>query len=196
MQKIKRPILLTPSAVLGLLIFALAVAAGKPAAAQFSDTWEFLKAVKEKDYVEMRTRLVRGANVNGKDADGFPAIVIAADGRDLRLIGFLLEQGAYVNGSTDKASETALMRASERGALDVVRFLLNRGADPDLEDRRGETALMKAARARKKDAVRILIDAGADVDQADYTGKTALAYAREARARTVERLLEDAGARY
>ena len=59
----------------GIIISALALLmiATSPGQAQFSDTWEFFNALEEVDYLEMRTRLTRGANINSRNEDGLSA---------------------------------------------------------------------------------------------------------------------------
>ncbi|MCG8504534.1 MAG: ankyrin repeat domain-containing protein [Sphingomonadales bacterium] len=177
-----------------LMAGALAVAFAGPAAAQFSDTWEFMEAVEKRDYREMRSRLFKGANINARNSDGLPSIVVAAEAGDLELARFLVGQGANVNATTEGRGETAVMRAAELGRDAMLRYLLENGADFDREDRGGETPLMKAAKARQEDAAEILIEAGADALLEDYTGRTALQFAEEARARGIIRLLEGLGA--
>lgn len=144
----------------------------------------------------MRSRLSKGANVNRKNSDGFPAIVIAADKRNKQLIEFLLDHGARIDAPSDGRGETALMRRVTVGDSETVTTLLAAGADPNLADKSGITSLMRAAQGRKARIVKLLLDNGADVDRADYTGKTALGYARDAKARRVVRVLEEAGARF
>ena len=167
-----------------------------PSQAQFSDSWEFLKAVEEVDYREMRNRIFKGANVNRKNKDGLPAMVIAADKGDKELIRFLLDQGVKIDATTKDRGETAAMRRASVGDLDTLNLLMELGANINLQDRSGLTALMRAARSRKQRIVKKLLDGGADFSRADYTGKSALGYARDVRARRVIKLLEDAGAQF
>ncbi|MCH8861914.1 MAG: ankyrin repeat domain-containing protein [Proteobacteria bacterium] len=181
---------------IALAVWTVSAVFSAPSQAQFSDTWEFLKAVEEVDYLEMRNRIFKGANVNRKNSDGFPAIVIAAEKRNQKLIKFLLDQGVKINATTTERKETALMRRAEVGDFETLSQLLDLGADVDLRDKSGVTALMRAARNRKQRVVRRLLEAGAAVDATDFTGKSALGYARDARARRVVRLLEEAGARF
>lgn len=182
--------------IIALAVWLVSAVYSAPSQAQFSDTWEFLKAVDEVDYREMRNRIFKGANVNRKNGDGFPAMVIAADKRNRELINFLLEQGVKVDATTEQRGETALMRRAEVGDFETIALLLESGADPSLQDKSGLTALMRAARSRKPRVVKQLLEAGAGFDQADFTGKSALGYARDVRARRVIRLLEEAGARF
>lgn len=66
--------------------------------------------------------------------------------------------------------ETALIRASDEGWLDIVKLLLKYGADPDLLDGRGFTALMHAAIGEELEIAKILIENGANVDVRSYNG--------------------------
>lgn len=180
--------------VIALAVWLASAVFAAPSYAQFSDTWEFMKAVDEVDYREMRNRIFKGANVNSRNGDGLPAIVIAADKGDRALIKFLLDQGAKINAVTESRGETALMRRAGAGDLDTISVLLEFGADPNLQDRTGLSALMRAASTRKHRIVKRLLDGGAEVGWADFTGRSALGYARDVRARRVIRLLEEAGA--
>ncbi len=164
----------------------------RQAAAQFSESWEFLKAVEADDRKEIRDRYANGANVNAKNGDGLPALIIAAEHGNISLMQFLFELGVNLDGRAEGRRETALMRRAEIGDMESVRFLVTAGADVNLKDRGGENALMKAARARKRRIVEFLIASGADVNDTDYTGRTALNYAEEARARSIMRLLRKA----
>jgi ankyrin repeat protein len=162
--------------------------------AQFGDSWEFLNAVRELDFKEMRSRLGSGANINRLDKDGIPAMMIGADKRNVELINFLLEMGAKVDVVTSPRKETALMRLSSTGGNELITILLKAGADINLGDANGETPLMKASRSRKTRTVKLLLENGADVNISDYTGRTALDIARDTRSGRLIRVLEAAGA--
>ncbi|MBK5912127.1 hypothetical protein CCR85_11575 [Rhodothalassium salexigens] len=168
---------------------------GPAAVAQYSDGYQFIKAVEEDDLLTARQKMFSGATANARNGEGVPVLVMAADNGSLKMTEFLLENGANVNIKDRQSGETALMHFTRRGHLAGVETMLKAGADPDVTDRNGETALMKAARLRRFRVVEALLDAGADVDKTDYTGRTALAYAEENRARNISRALMDAGAR-
>ena len=76
---------------------------------------------------------------------------------------------------------TALMLASREGHLDVVKFLVDKGADINAvtttEDEEAVTALMLASRRGHFDIVKFLVESGADTEVADQEGKTAKDYA-------------------
>lgn len=56
------------------------------------------------------------------------------------------------------------MFAAQEGLKDIVKMLLNNGADPNAQGSLGDTALMYAAWYGHKDIAKILIDAGANVN--------------------------------
>lgn len=59
---------------------------------------------------------------------------------------------------------TPLHVASFMGGMNIVIFLLQHEANPDLPTVRGETPLHLAARANQTDIIRILLRNGAQVD--------------------------------
>ncbi len=66
-----------------------------------------------------------------------------------------------------------------RGHKDIVKMLLNKGANVNTQDGNGYTALIWAAAVGSKDIVEMLINAGVDVNAKDNNGKTALMYAAD-----------------
>jgi ankyrin repeat protein len=76
--------------------------------------------------------------------------------------------------------DTFLMVAARWGHVDMVRFLLDRGADIEGTDDLGATALMRAADAGHAEIVRMLLDRGANVDHDDWSDQTPLSEAATA----------------
>jgi ankyrin repeat protein len=77
----------------------------------------------------------------------------------------LLAAGAAVDAKDERRAQTALMWASAEGHPDVVRVLVNAGADIRARVPSGFTPLLFAVRAGRLDVVRELLKAGADVDE-------------------------------
>lgn len=182
------------AALLGLAALAA------PAAAQFSDAYNFIKAVKDKDAQKAKTILDQpggGTLVNTRDGDsGDMALHIVTKRRDLGWIGFLLQNGADPN-VRDRAGNTPLILAATTGFSEGVRVLLMLRPRVDLANRGGETALIKAVQSRDATSAKLLLDAGANPDLTDNAqGFSARQYAaQDARGGQVARLMRDAPAR-
>jgi ankyrin repeat protein len=65
-----------------------------------------------------------------------------------------------------------LFIAAENGHLDVVRHLLDVGADKDQANNSGATPLFIAAENGHLDVVRHLVEVGADKDEANNSGNS------------------------
>lgn len=82
--------------------------------------------------------------------------------------------GESVNSRTRKGVPVILI-AAQANNISVLRFLLEKQANPDLYDKStGRTALIAAAQAGQDNMVRILLDHKADPDRQDRQGETAL----------------------
>lgn len=68
-----------------------------------------------------------------------------------------LFQLADVNVRAKKHGQTALMLATSHGNYEMVRMLLEAGADINIQDEDGSTALMCAAEHGRMDIVKILL---------------------------------------
>jgi ankyrin repeat protein len=88
-----------------------------------------------------------------------------------------------------------MLRAAERGDVDLVEMLLRRGAKPNAQNRQGTTALIVAARQGYAEVVKALLDKKADPNLADFTGRTPMSYARQSGRPTIEATLRRAGGR-
>ncbi|CAL1265275.1 unnamed protein product, partial [Larinioides sclopetarius] len=64
--------------------------------------------------------------------------------QDWSVVKRILELGE-VNEASSFSKQTPLMNATSRGCVQMVRLLLEAGADPNLQDSDGSTALMYAA---------------------------------------------------
>ena len=69
------------------------------------------------------------------------------------------------------------MLAALCGKTEIVKSLLEAGANPNAEDKDGDTALIEAAKKCKTEVVKLLLEAGADIEAKDKEGKTALMWA-------------------
>ena len=101
------------------------------------------------------------------------------------VISRLFEVGD-VNIRASQHGQTALMLAVSHGRLDMVKLLVDSGADLNIRDEDGSTALMCAAEHGYMEMVKYLMSqADADLTAKDNDGLTALAVAMEAGHRDV-----------
>ena len=174
---------------------ALALAA-VPAAAQmnFSDSYTFLKAVKERDGAKVNDLISAPGSVviNTRDrTNGEGALHYTVRARDITWLAFLLGKGARPDLQSNRG-DTPLTLAAQIGWLDGAEQLLARRASVDLANGRGETALILATQRRDVPMVRLLLARRADPKRTDnVAGMSALDYARQdPRAVAVLKLLE------
>jgi ankyrin repeat protein len=106
----------------------------------------------------------------------------------------ILTQGANVD-ATDRDGTTALMFAAQQGYTEIVRVLIEAGANLNLPRKRyGLTALMLAASEARADVLQTLVAAGADVNAKNDDGSTALMIAAHKGHLMVVQILLGAGA--
>lgn len=76
----------------------------------------------------------------------------------------LLEHGAGINTHSNEFKESALTLACYKGHLDMVRFLLEAGADQEHKTDEMHTALMEASMDGHVEVAKLLLDSGAQVN--------------------------------
>jgi len=181
---------LMAAAAAAIALSALSV----PAQAQNSDSYKFLKAVRDGDGGEV-DKLLASPNpvlVNAKDpAKGDTALHIVTGDRNLSWLRFFIGKGAKIDAQ-NREGDTPLTVAAQLGWVEGAEQLLARGAAVNLANKRGETPLILAVQRRDLPMVRLLIAKGADPKKGDrVAGYSALDYAkRDARSATILKALE------
>jgi hypothetical protein len=99
-----------------------------------------------------------------------------------------------VNTRDITSGDTGLHIAVARSDVLWVRFLLQRGGDPNIRNKKGLTPLQLATAMGFTDGVEALIKGGASVNVSDQTGETPLIAAVHARNVAMVRLLLEKGA--
>jgi ankyrin repeat protein len=178
------------------LAASMVLALAAPASGQqtFSDSFTFLKAVRERDGTKVTALVSEPGTVviNTRDrANGEGALHIVVRGRDLNWLAFLLGKGARPDLQSNRG-DTPLTLAAQIGWLEGVEQLLSKRASVDLPNGRGETALILATQRRDVPLVRLLLSRRADPKRTDnVAGMSALDYAKQdPRAGAVLKLLE------
>ena len=108
------------------------------------------------------------ATVNSR----LPALFAAIRAGDLQKTASLLETDRTLVNAADRNGTTPLLYAATCSDSEVLKLLIDRGADVNRADREGGTALMFAA--DDVDKVRLLVDKGAKVDAKSGMGRTPL----------------------
>ena len=163
----------------GLALAAFACMLAAPAAAQFSDSFSFLKAVKERDGTEATKFLNEPGTtiINTRDlTSGETALHIVVRRRDDLWSKFLLDRGANPN-IADRNGVTPLALAASLGFVEGVDRLLKAGARIDVSNASGETPLISAVHRRDMAIIRLLLKNRADPDKTDNSGRSARDYA-------------------
>ena len=181
----------------GLIVPAAFGVVAPAAYAQFSDSYNFLKAVKDRKGEEAEKFLSEPGSViiNTRDGStGETALHIVIQRRDSTWLGYLLQKGANPN-LADKKGATPLMLATQLGYVDGIDWLVRKKAVVDQTNRSGETALILAVQLRNPEAVRALLKAGANPDKTDSrAGYSARDYAKQdGRASAIAAIIESNG---
>ena len=137
-----------------------------------------------------------GADKFATDYSGRNALHLAAMHGNGRTLTRAVSLGLDIDAK-DKVGRTALEIVFEMNfikgpkAVNVVKRLLNLGANPNRLGANGETLLMKAVREGEHSFVSSLLDSGADIDARDAYGDMPLHIAvKNATARTIKALIE------
>jgi serine/threonine-protein phosphatase 6 regulatory ankyrin repeat subunit B len=127
--------------------------------------------------------LDHGAKVNLQDANGVSALMEACSGGHPEVVKLLLEHGAKVNALDSKGNsaliyassmenpffakndeEAALLRGIVEKYVEIVRVLLDNGAEADAKNNEGMSAQLAACSNGDIDILRLLLSHGSQVD--------------------------------
>jgi ankyrin repeat protein len=144
-----------------------------------------LVAAAYKNHLEIVDLLIAaGADVNMKDNTLQSAYLISTSevGSSAELLKKTLKAGADVH-ATDSYNGTGLIRAADRGYVEIISELLKTNIRINHVNKLSWTALLEAiilsdGGKQHTEVVRLLVDAGADVNLPDKDGVTPLAHAK------------------
>lgn len=115
----------------------------------------------------------------------------AAEG-DLAKVQALIEKNPELVKARDEEASTPLHGAAAAGHIEIVEYLLSKGADIDARNNANQNPLLYAAYNGRAPVVRLLLDKGADFKQPDRYGRTILHYpVREGHRDVVEILMKN-----
>lgn len=131
-----------------------------------------------------------------QDPAGSVRLLKAVTDRDGAAVIALLNTGSegLINTPSRDNGETALHIVTRRGDATWVRFLIGKGATPDVLDNAGNSPLMIAIFNDDSEIASVLLDEGAKADFINARGETALIRAVQLRKPALVRLLIAHGA--
>jgi ankyrin repeat protein len=153
-----------------------------------------IRVVERGDFNKIKRLIDAGANVNVRDMWA-SALIYASCSGYTDVVKLLIEAGADINATASSdlvkwkkwpprhyhnpfvkpLGGTALVYASCSGHTDIVKLLIEAGADVNKKDKRNRyTVLMVTSSAGQKEVAKLLIEAGANVNAQDDGGNTAL----------------------
>ncbi len=128
-----------------------------------------------KELVEKDASLAKGFS-----PDGFPILALAAVFGQFEVTKYLHAKGGDVNAAaTNGSGYNALTGAVTSGHTEIVKWLLENGADPNYRYANNYSPLLNAAANGHLEILQLLIAHGADLHAKTNDGKTALAFAEE-----------------
>ncbi|XP_041060828.1 KN motif and ankyrin repeat domain-containing protein 1-like isoform X1 [Carcharodon carcharias] len=123
-------------------------------------------------------------NVDWQNKAGYTAIMLAAlaameTDAEMNVVRQLFNLG-NVNAKASQAGQTALMLAVSHGRIEMVKALLDCGADVNSQDNEGSTALMCACEHGRVEIVKVLLaQPDCNISLSDNDGSNALSVALE-----------------
>jgi len=147
----------------------------------------------------LRMFLKAGADINKESTDG-SALYLASYHGHLEGVKVLVEMGAdletkLTSPDFSDTGYTPLLAAADRGRDEVMRYLLDNGADPNAKGGDGMAAIHHLTTADAEDRLAILLEYDLDLQIKDNDGDTALHYIRESTPVSITRRLVNRGAK-
>jgi len=132
------------------------------------------------------------ANAN-KEYYGTTPLIVAAGSSSLKVVDLLINSGAKLN-KTDEKAFTPLLSACLTGRPEVVKYLLDKGANVNVKSKTGLSAIEAAVLRNDPEMIDLLISKGVDIETKDESGKTPFWVAAMLGHRKTMKKLLDAGA--
>jgi len=122
-------------------------------------------AIRARCDIEILMLLIEsGADIFDFDEEGVSILDIAITYDNLEIVNYLINQGININTTNRRSGFTSLMAAACYGRVEIMKVLLQEGADQKLKDTKGFTAIDFARKMNKK-SVLALLDYDADEEQ-------------------------------
>uniref|UniRef100_A0A4W6EN57 Euchromatic histone-lysine N-methyltransferase 2 n=1 Tax=Lates calcarifer TaxID=8187 RepID=A0A4W6EN57_LATCA len=160
----------------GLLeVCYMLVQAGAQVDAQDKDLRTPLLEAIINNHIEVARYLIQnGACVYHVEEDGYTGLHHAAKLGNLEIVNMLLETGQVDVNAQDSGGWTPIIWAAEHKHVDVIKALLNRGADVTINDKELNVCLHWAAYAGNVDIAELVLNSGCSLASVNMHGDTPL----------------------
>ena len=115
-----------------------------------------------------------GYDLSFQSEDGETLLHFAAVSDHAETVQFFLDKGLDVNAKSDDGTVPICLAAYYTGSVDVLKTLINAGADTSVTNSGGETLLITAARNPEPAITRFFLEQGFDLEARDNDGFTPL----------------------
>ncbi len=132
------------------------------------------EAIRQKSSEQVAQLIQEGLNVNYKEHDKTPLVILAVQTQQTEILEQLLAAGANPEAAASNGDK-ALHVASANGDTEALQILINHHADVNSQAN-GTGALIKAVLAGRKEAAELLLQAGANANEVTSGGDTPLIY--------------------
>ncbi|XP_072409775.1 B-cell lymphoma 3 protein [Chiloscyllium punctatum] len=113
-----------------------------------------------------------------RNYQGYTPLHVSVNSYQKEIVEFLLEQGADIDAVDIKSGKTPLVHAVENNCIDMVRLLLQHGANVNLQTYSGNTALHCSSGRGFLEVVKVLLKNGADSSIKNCHNDTSLMVAK------------------
>lgn len=120
----------------------------------------------------------RGANVNARNFNSETAIFVSSKHGYSEIVHFLVEHCSAQVNVANRDGETPLMNSIMKRNVELMKYLIDHGADLSTMNRFGETAFFRAVFKfnHKLEVLKYLIEKGANMNVQDLRGQSVLMY--------------------
>jgi len=133
------------------------------------------------DLSKVKELIIKGADFRDEHYLWGSSITNATCGGHLPIVKYLIDQkGIKANYVSLRSSWNLLHMASQKGHLDIVEYLILKGAKESINKKNSDwgcTALHYAAQQKKSDILKVLVENGGDINAGDKDDWTPLHYA-------------------
>ncbi|MBN2663543.1 MAG: ankyrin repeat domain-containing protein [Bacteroidales bacterium] len=172
----------------------------------YSNTPLQLSVSDDHNFALSKLLIENGALVTDKNIDGQTPLHLACMyNEDTKTVDLLIQNGAELNVK-DNNGWTPVMYAAFYGNIEIMKFLMDKGADIELKNdddfaiwdlRRadGSTVLFNLVKEGDFDLVKLFVKKGADINAVNSYGETPIIIAKEYEHKKIEKYLKRKGAK-